>query len=101
MAVCEQSRDSLDENTSNIVTKVGVKRSAKVTATTETNSSTAVVPDSIQKDNCTIADAVEVWETLKTIYPWKNREARSRKKIQKRYDPALSPSHFLDSIIHY
>jgi len=40
MKVCEQSRDSLDENISNIVTDVGFNRSAEVTATTETNSST-------------------------------------------------------------
>lgn len=96
MAICEQNRNNIDKDIANIVTNIGVKRSAEELL--KRLKPIAVALDSIQKDSCTIADGVEIWKTLKADLALENRDAK--KKFQKRYDQALSPSHFLANIVH-
>lgn len=51
--------------------------------------------DSTQKGSCTIADAVEIWNILKTDLALENRDAK--KKFQK---PGHTASHLLANIVH-
>jgi Protein of unknown function (DUF 659)/hAT family C-terminal dimerisation region len=96
MAVCEQNRDEIDKDISNIVTNIGVKRSAEELL--QRLKPIAVALDSVQRDSCNIAEAVEIWKKLKSDLPLESRD--SKKKFQKRFDQALSPYHFLANIIH-
>lgn len=96
MSVCEQNRDEIDKDISNIVTNIGLKRSAEELL--KRLKPIAVALDSVQRDSCNIAEAVEIWKKLKSDLPLESRDAK--KKFQKRVDQALSPYHLLANIIH-
>ena len=74
------------------ITNVGFKSSAEELR--QRLKPTALIVDSIQKDNCTIADAVEVWETLKT-----DGRSRGKEKISEAIQPlpGFISSHFRDA----
>lgn len=96
MTVCEENRTEIDSNVSNIVHNLGVKRSAEELL--QRLKPIAVALDAVQRDNCGIADAVEIWKRLETDLALQNRE--SKKAFQKRLDQALTPSHLLANVIH-
>jgi len=66
IAICEQNRNSIARDITNIVTNIGIKRSAEELL--QRLKPIAVALDSIQKDSCTVADAVEIWNTQKQIW---------------------------------
>lgn len=96
VTVCEQHRDKIDKDITNIVTNIGVKRSAEELM--QRLKPIAVALDYIQRDSCNIAEAVEIWKKLKTELNLESRD--TKKKFQKRIDQALSPYHLLANIIH-
>ena len=61
MAICEQNRNAIEKDIANIVTNIGVKRSAEKLL--QILKPLAVALDSVQRDSYTIADAVEIFET--------------------------------------
>lgn len=96
MTICEENRHEIDNNISCVVNNPGIKRNAEELL--QRLKPTAVALDSVQKDSCSIADAVEIWKKLEADLALDNRDAK--KKIKKRVGLALTPSHFLANIVH-
>ena len=96
ITICEEHRSAIDNNISSIVNNLGIKRSAEELL--QWLKPIAVALDSVQKDSCSIADAVEIWKKLETELALDSRD--EKKKFKKRIDMALTPSHLLANIIH-
>ncbi|KAL4092430.1 hypothetical protein QTP88_026931 [Uroleucon formosanum] len=54
--------------------------------------------DKIQKDSCTLSDAIDVWKDLLEFFE-KNCNLNEVKKLKDRYDMAVTPPHFLANML--
>lgn len=98
LTICEQNRDKIDNNIANIVTNLGIKRSAEELL--QRLKPIAVALDHIQQDKCTIADTVEIWKKLETDLAPVLTSRDTKQKWKKRVQQALSPHHFLANVMH-
>lgn len=99
MTICEENRDSADKiesSIASIVSNLGIKRSAEELL--QRLKPIAVALDKVQRDNCTIADAVNIWKQLETDLPLETRD--TKQKFKKRIQQALSAHHFLANVMH-
>ena len=67
MTICEENRDKTESSIASIVANLGIKRSAEELL--QRLKPIAVALDKVQRDNCTIADAVNIWKQLETDLP--------------------------------
>jgi len=86
MTICEQNRNKTDSSVANIVTNLGVKRSAEELL--QRLKPIAVALDKVQRDSCTIADAVDIWKQLETDLALDSPD--TKQKLKKRIQQALS-----------
>jgi len=86
MTICEQNRNKTDSSVANIVTNLGVKRSAEELL--QRRKPIAVALDKVQRDSCTIADAVDIWKQLETDLALDSPD--TKQKLKKRIQQALS-----------
>ena len=96
MTVCEENRDKIESSITSIVANLGIKRSAEELL--QRLKPIAVALDKVQRDDCTIADAVNIWKQLETDLPLETRD--SKQKFKKRIQQALSAHHFLANVMH-
>jgi len=54
--------------------------------------------DKIQKDSCTLSDAIDVWKDLLDFFE-KNCNSNEVEKLKDRYDMAVTPPHFLANML--
>lgn len=81
-----------------LLLNVGVKRSADELL--QCLKPIAVALDKVQRDSCTIADAVNIWKTLESDLALTSRDTDKKQKFKKRIQQALSPYHYLANITH-
>ena len=98
LTICEQNRDKIDNSIANIVSNLGVKRSAEELF--ERLKPIAVALDRIQQDRCTIAHGVEIWKKLEVDLAPVLVGRDTKQKFKKRYQQALSSHHFLANLMH-
>lgn len=66
MTICEQNRSEVDTSIASIVNNLGVKRNAEELL--KRLKPIAVALDKVQRDNCTSADAVDIWKQLEKTW---------------------------------
>lgn len=98
MQIVDENRDAIDESIRSKVMNLSIKRNVEDLLLRLKPISIAL--DQIQKDSCSIAEAVDIWKKLETDLK-KNKVLDNCKKsvinksFKNRYDQALTPVHFL------
>jgi uncharacterized protein YuzB (UPF0349 family) len=96
LKICEDHRDVIDTGIRNKVTNLAIKRNAEDLL--KILKPIAVALDKIQKNSCTISDALVIWKDLE-----KNLlnllDVKGKREFSKRYKMALTPAHFLASLL--
>ena len=93
--MCEGHRSVIDQSVHQKVANLALKRSAEDLL--ERLQPIAIALDKVRSDGCTIADAVEVWKTLETKLPLKEK---TLKKCTARYEQAVTSSQLLANVLH-
>ena len=94
MTICEADREKIDLNIRNKVTNLGVKRAAEDLLARLRHISVAL--DKVQRDNCTIGEAVTIWKDLESKLP---ENSDIKKRWRARYAQAMTPAHFLANLL--
>ncbi|XP_065641917.1 uncharacterized protein LOC136073741 [Hydra vulgaris] len=97
LKICESNRAIIDTTVQQNVSNLVIKRSAEdLLARLEP---IAFALDKAQSNKCKIADVVEVWKNLENKLLCKSEKV-IQNKFKKRYDKAVTPSHFLANLLH-
>jgi uncharacterized protein YuzB (UPF0349 family) len=98
MKVCEEHRDAIEGDIQNKVRNMGIKRNAEDLL--KRLKPIAIALDSIQRDNCTIAKAVEIWKRLeKELEDAKILDRNTKRIFKLRYNQAITPAHCLAYLV--
>ena len=97
LKICEENRTFIDPNIGKIVADINLKR--LVEGQLSILKPIAIAVDEIQKNNCSIAKAVEIWKNLQDTLKSKKIENKNMDIFNKRYKMALQPCHFLAYLI--
>lgn len=93
--IVDENRDALDDSIKAKIMNMGIKKNAEDLLLRLKPISIAL--DRIQKDSCSIAEAVDIWKQLETDLKENNilDNCKVNKCFKNRYDQALKPVHFL------
>lgn len=93
--VCDENRDKISKDVHLKVMNLGLKREAE--SMLEIMKPVAVALDTIQKNNCSLGDVVEVWKNLKEKL---GNNSKISASFEKRYNQAMSSAHYLANLVH-
>mgnify|MGYP000117808826 CR=1 FL=1 len=93
LKTCEENREVIDKVVQQQVSNLSLKRNVEDLISLLKPISSAL--DKVQRNNCTISESVSVWKELMKNF----NDQTSRKKVEKRYNMAITPVHFLAYIL--
>jgi hypothetical protein len=97
VTICDGHTDRIDVAIANKVRNVVIKRSADEYRLCLKPVACAL--DKAQSDNCTIAEAVELWKDVKTALH-NDTNNSTKRAADKRYQQAVTPHHMLANLLH-
>lgn len=97
MKISEEHRGKIDNIVFNKVSNIAIKRNAESLLCRL--KPVALSVDSVQKNSCTISEAVEVWKKLEESLNELKLDKTCMASFIKRYNQALGPPHFLANLI--
>lgn len=93
LKICEEHREKIDNIVYNKVVNIGLKRNAENLL--KRLEPIAVALDCIQKNTCTIAEAVHIWKTLEIKLKDVDNNKSNLTAFNQRYQQAMGAFHFL------
>lgn len=93
LKICEENRNSIDTAIQRKIENIVLKRS--VEDFLSLLKPISITLDSLQKNNASLSDAVKAWKGLEAKFEETEISIRQLAMFKKRYEQAMTPSHFL------
>lgn len=95
-SVCSNNRAAIDASIIRKIEDMEMKRNAEDYF--KKLKMISISLDKIQKDSCTLSEAIDVWKDLLEFFE-KNCDSSEIEKLKDRYDMAVTPPHFLANML--